>query len=150
MEERGGSAGWAWCSKKSVSKAKRVNKKRKRDANGGRSRRRHRGGRSCMHRVREARIWRTLAFEAREGWQWSQGHDEGHTVTIGTRSPDRVHQKCPEGGAGVSRVVYCIDLVCWVHEASEDGSQHECRQQKKSQVEGTAGRCEQFGSGCST
>ena len=69
MEERGGSAGQAWCSKKSVSKAKMVNKKRKRDANGGRSRRRHRGGRSCMRRVREARIWRTLAFEAREGWQ---------------------------------------------------------------------------------
>ena len=43
MEERGGSAGQAWCSKKSVSKAKMVNKKRKRDANGGRSRRRHRG-----------------------------------------------------------------------------------------------------------
>ena len=56
MEERRGSAGRVWCSKKSVSKAKRVNKKRKRDANGGHSRHRHRGGRSCMRRVCEARI----------------------------------------------------------------------------------------------
>ena len=77
-----------------------------------------------MHRVCEARIWRTLAFEAREGWQRSQGHDEGHTITIGTCSPDHVHQKCPEDGAGVSRVVYHVDLVCWDHEASEEGSQH--------------------------
>ena len=69
----------------------------------------------------EARIWRTLTFEAREGWQRSQGHDEGHTITIGTCSPDCVHQKCPEDGAGVSRVVYRVDLVCWDHEASEEG-----------------------------
>ena len=37
----------------------------------------------------------------------------------------------PEDGAGVSRVVYRIDLVCWDHEASEEGSQHECRQREK-------------------
>ena len=63
--------------------------------------------------------------------------DSGDCVsTEGTHSPDRVHQKCPEGGAGVSRVVYRIDLVCWVHEASEDGSQHECRQQEKESSRG--------------
>ena len=39
-------------------------------------------------------------------------------------SPDHVHQKCPEDGAGVSRVVYRVDLVCWDHETSEEGSQH--------------------------
>ena len=50
---------------------------------------------------------------------------------IGTCSPDRVHQKCPEGGAGVSQVVYRIDLVCWDHKASKDGSQHECQQREK-------------------
>ena len=54
-----------------------------------------RDGPARILRVCEARIWRTLAFEAREGWQQSQGHDEGHTVAIGMRSPDRVHQKCP-------------------------------------------------------
>ena len=51
---------------------------------------------------------------------------------IGTCSPDRVHQKCPEGGAGVSQVVYHIDLVCWDHKASKDGSQHGQQREKES------------------
>ena len=50
---------------------------------------------------------------------------------IGMCSPDRVHQKCPEGSAGVSQVVYRIDLVCWDHKAFKDGSQHKCQQREK-------------------
>ena len=40
-------------------------------------------------------------------------------------NPDRVHQKCPEGDAGVRRVGCRVDLVCWDHGASEVGSQHD-------------------------
>ncbi|KAH9983830.1 hypothetical protein BJV77DRAFT_966572 [Russula vinacea] len=53
----------------------------------------------------------TLAFEAREGWQRSQGHDEGHTITIGMRSPDRVHQKCPKDGAGRGGLLSTVTMV---------------------------------------
>jgi hypothetical protein len=38
---------------------------------------------------------------------------------IWERSPDRVHQKCPENDAGECRVGHVADDVGWDHETSE-------------------------------
>lgn len=52
-------------------------------------------------------------------------HRRRPSFDVWERSPDRIHQKHPEDGAGVSRMGYRVDLVGSGHEPSEVGSQHD-------------------------
>jgi hypothetical protein len=59
------------------------------------------------------------------GGQEEGCHRRHPSFDVWERSPDHVHRKCLEDDAGVSRVVYRVDLVCWDRETSEVGSQHD-------------------------
>jgi hypothetical protein len=52
-------------------------------------------------------------------------HRRHPSFGVWERSLCHVHRKCLEDDAGVSQVVYRVDLVCWHRETSEVGSQRD-------------------------
>ena len=64
-------------------------------------------GYTCLHQ-------RQQGHGGREGG----GHHRHPSFDVWERSPDHVHRKCLKDDAGVSQVVYRVDLVCWDRETS--------------------------------